>query len=128
MIAALKAGTVYFALVFAVGFVLGTIRVFGLAPLVGESGAVAIELPVMLLASWIICRHIMRALLIARTSQRAVMGALALSLLLMAEFLISVLLLGKSPSEHFAAYREFSTQLGFAAQIAFALFPLMQEH
>jgi hypothetical protein len=52
----LKAGAVYFTIVFAVGFLLGTVRVLVLVPRVGETAAVMIELPIILAASWITCR------------------------------------------------------------------------
>ncbi|MDQ7010342.1 MAG: hypothetical protein Q9M29_00840, partial [Mariprofundaceae bacterium] len=52
---ALQAGIAYFAMVFAAGFMLGIVRVMLLAPNVGETLAVAIELPIMLAVSWISC-------------------------------------------------------------------------
>ena len=53
MTAALKAGVTYFALVYAIGFLLGTVRVLLLMPLVGETAAVLLEAPLMLAVSWI---------------------------------------------------------------------------
>jgi hypothetical protein len=49
---ALTLGLRYFAGVFAVGFLLGTVCTLWLAPAVGEVAAVAIELPVIIGASW----------------------------------------------------------------------------
>lgn len=43
----------YVAIVFAVGFALGTVRVMLLAPRIGEVAAVACELPLMLAAPWL---------------------------------------------------------------------------
>ena len=57
---ATRAGAAYFAIVFAVGFVLGALRVTFLAPAVGPLPAVALELPVMLAASWWTCGWLMR--------------------------------------------------------------------
>ncbi len=52
---AVLAGVLYFGLVFALGFILGTLRVLVLEPRLGSTGAVLLELPVMLAASWLLC-------------------------------------------------------------------------
>ncbi|TIX75996.1 MAG: hypothetical protein E5V21_21505, partial [Mesorhizobium sp.] len=57
---AIRLGAVYFASVFAVGFALGTIRMLVLVPQLDELGAVAVELPVILTAAWIICGWLLR--------------------------------------------------------------------
>jgi hypothetical protein len=122
-------GLVYFALVFALGFLLGTLRTFFVrdAPSGGRLLGVLIELPIMLSASWFLCRTVIRRFAVAPTVvARAVMGGLAFALLLLAELAVGALLFGRTPSEHFALYREASYALGLAAQIAFALMPLIQ--
>ncbi len=122
-------GVVYFALVFALGFLLGTLRAIFVrdAPGAGRLLGVPIELPIMLSASWFLCRHVIRRFAVAPTVvARAVMGCLAFALLLLAELLVGALLFGRTPAEHFALYREASCGLGLAAQIAFALMPLVQ--
>ena len=48
----ITAGLVYAALVFAVGFALGALRVTLIAPRLGETRAVLLEAPVMLAVSW----------------------------------------------------------------------------
>ena len=53
---ATKAGALYANIVFLIGFILGTIRVLLLAPRLGETTAVIAEVPVMLAASWFVCR------------------------------------------------------------------------
>jgi hypothetical protein len=84
---ALKAGLVYFTLVFAAGFALGTVRVLFLVPAVGETVAVLTELPVMLTIacrltiSWIACRFVVARLRVpAVLSDRIVMGVFAFAL------------------------------------------------
>jgi hypothetical protein len=52
--------------VFFVGFILGTVRVLLIAPRLGETAAVLLETPVMLVASWFVCRWYVKRLGTAR--------------------------------------------------------------
>jgi hypothetical protein len=125
----LLAGIVYFAFVFALGFVLGTVRTLFVQyfPSGGRLLGVLIELPIMLGASWFLCRHVIRRFEVAPTiAVRAVMGGLAFGLLFLAELLVGSMLFGRTPVEHFALYRDPSYALGLAAQVAFALMPAIQ--
>jgi hypothetical protein len=123
------AGVAYFALVFALGFALGTVRTFVLqaAPSHGRLLGVLIELPIMLSASWYVCRYVVRRLAVASTvAARATMGGVAFLLLLVAEMLVGALLFGRTPGQHLALYSDPSYALGLAAQLGFALMPLLQ--
>lgn len=125
----LAAGLAYFAIVFALGFVLGTLRTLFVvdAPGNGRLTGVLVELPIMLLASWFLCRTVIRRIGVPPMfSSRALMGGTALVLLLLAELVIGVLLFDRSVATHFSLYRDPSYSLGLAAQIAFALMPLLQ--
>ena len=127
MAAALRAGLFYFMIVFASGFVLGALRVLAIAPRLGDIGAVAVELPLMLTLSWFVCAWIVRRQAVpAEAAPRLVMGLAALGLVLVAESAVSVLAFGRSFGEHLDAYRAAAAQLGLAAQAAFAAFPLLQ--
>jgi hypothetical protein len=122
-------GIAYFALVFALGFLLGTVRTLFVqyVPGAGRLLGVLIELPVMIGAAWFLCRTIIRHFAVAATVvARAVMGGLAFVLLLLAELAVGALLFGRSPGEHFALYRDASYALGLVAQMAFALMPMVQ--
>jgi hypothetical protein len=124
---AIVAGTVCFAIVFAIGFVLGTIRTLLLVPRVGPLVAVAIELPIMITASWHACRYGLRRYPVSADAlTRLLTGAVAVSLLLAAELGISVTLGGLSAAQHFALYARPEHQLGLAAQVLFGLMPLLQ--
>jgi hypothetical protein len=125
----LLAGIVYFAWVFALGFALGTIRSLFVqgAPGAARLLGVLIELPIMLGASWFLCRTVIRRFEVAPTiAARAVMGSIAFGLLFLAELLVGALLFGRTPVEHFALYADASYALGLGAQIGFALMPLIQ--
>jgi hypothetical protein len=124
---ALIAGAAYFAVVFAFGFALGTIRTLFVTPRLGELVAVAAETPAMLAASWWSCGWALRRLGVApRSGDRWAMGGLALALLLIAEIGVSVLLAGRSVEQHFALYRELPAQIGLAAQLLFAVMPAVR--
>jgi hypothetical protein len=121
------AAAAYFGIVFAVGFVLGTLRVTVLVPKLGELVAVACELPLMLAASWWAAGYVLRRWpLPARPGPRLTMGLLALALLLTAELALDMVLGGKSSAEHFARYANLPEQLGLAAQLLFALMPWLR--
>lgn len=123
------AGAAYFGLVFALGFLLGTARTLFVQHAAGNARllGVLIELPLMLIASWLLCRAVIRRLKVAPTLvARALMGGLAFALLLLAELALGALLFGRTPAEHWALYQEASYALGLAAQVAFAFMPLLQ--
>lgn len=123
----LTAGVAYFALVFAVGFALGTLRVLLAVPLIGETAAVVAELPIMLAISWLTNAALVRRLDVPpHLGARASMGLIALALLLAAEAAVSVLGFGRSLVEHVTAYRSPGAALGLAAQLLFAAFPCVQ--
>lgn len=127
MIRALGAGVTYFALVFAAGFLLGSVRVLALEPALGGTAAVVLELPVMLAISWLACGWTLRRWrVLPGLAHRLVMGLSAFGLLMAAETATGMLLMGRSAAEQWAALMSPSGRLGLAAQIAFAVFPLLQ--
>ncbi|WP_052341072.1 hypothetical protein [Salinarimonas rosea] len=122
---ALIAGLAYFALVFAAGVVLGTLRAFVLTPAFGHVGAVIVELPVILAIAAIAARRLVRRFAVPPAlGPRAAMGTLAFGLLILAELGLSVALFGRTPGAHWATYTTLPAQLGLAGQVAFALLPL----
>lgn len=124
---AVRAGLLYFAGVFAVGFLLGGIRMMLLVPTVGELLAVLIELPVILAASWLLCgRAVIRLQVSADPRARGIMGATALGMLLLAEIILATLLFAEPPPEFLAGLLSPPGLVGLGGQIVFALFPLLQ--
>jgi hypothetical protein len=123
------AGIAYFALVFALGFLLGTLRTLIVRDAPGATRllGVVIELPIMLSASWFLCAYVIQRFAVASTvTSRAIMGGLAFVLLLSAELVVGALLFHRTPNAHFALYRDLSYALGLVAQIGFAAMPLLQ--
>ncbi len=122
---ALAAGTAYFAVVFAAGFVLGFLRVGQVAPRIGELPAVLLELPFMLAVSWYVCRWIVGKMAVPRDlASRMIMGGVAFGLLMAAELAMSVLLFGSTVTEHFGAFAEPHALAGLVGQLGFAAFPV----
>ncbi len=122
-----RAGAIYFAMIFGLGFVLGVLRVTWIVPRLGELRAVLLEAPVLVIVSWFACQWLVQRLAVpGDATTRAIMGGFAFALILLAEFLVSVLLLGRSPAAHLAAYANPAAIIGLAAQALFASFPLWQ--
>jgi len=123
---ALTAGSIYFGIVFAAGFVLGVLRVLILAPRLGETAAVLIELPLILLVSWIVCGWLIRLFAVAAAAgPRLAMGGAAFLLLMAAELSLSVFVFGRPVSGHWRHYLTLAGALGLTGQIAFAAFPYL---
>jgi hypothetical protein len=123
---ATKAGALYAIVVFSIGFILGTIRILLLAPCLGETIAVIVEAPVILAASWFVCRWCVDRLDVRRTiSARSLMGLVAFLVLMSAEVRLGAVF-GRSFMDQLASYGSLSRAIGLAAQVIFAMFPVIQ--
>ncbi len=125
------AGILYGGLVFALGFVLGTVRILAtpadLGPAdLGPVVPVLIELPVMLAASWLVCGRLMRRWPRMGAWQAVGMGLVGLLTVLVGELLVARLLLGLDWPGVWAQYRTAPAQIGLAAQVIFAAFPWLR--
>lgn len=122
--AMLKAASIYFAVVFGAGFILGTIRVLFVVPLTGVRIAELCESPLMLLASavaarWMVhrfCRGFSRAALLG-------VGLIAVVCMLAAELLVGVGLRGLSPVQVVTARIAVSGSVYYVLLGLFALMP-----
>jgi hypothetical protein len=126
---ALVASVVYFAVVFAVAFVMGVARtlILAAAPDVPRLVAVLVEAPILVVASWFICRRVAHGLNVpGNPGPRMIMGGAGFAFVLTAEVALSVLAGGRSIAEHFALYADPSHATGLAAQVVFAIIPLVQ--
>jgi hypothetical protein len=118
-----SAGLAYWAVVFALGFVLGTLRVLWLAPLVGLIPATLLELPIILGASWLASGWLVRRFAIVGSGEALAVGALAFAILMAAECALAGMLAGQSPAQWLAGLRQPHALVGLAGQIVFALMP-----
>lgn len=122
----IKAGFAYFALVFAAGFALGSIRVPYLVPRLGERAAELIEMPFMFVVIWLAARFITRRFsLPAKALSRLGAGILALGLLVTAEVLVAVALQDRTLGEHVANRDPVSGIVYLAMLALFAVMPLV---
>ncbi len=122
----IKAGIMYFALVFGTGFVLGSIRVPFLVPRLGERVAELIEMPLMFVVVLVSARFITKHFnLPANVLARLGAGFLALGLLVAAEVLLAVVLQDRTLGE-FVASRDPVSGIVYLAMLAlFAVMPLV---
>jgi hypothetical protein len=122
----LKAGLLYFASVFGMGFVLGAIRTVWIVPRMGTRLAELLEMPVMLVVTIVAARWIVLHLAIPSTaSARLGMGGIALCLLLIAEFGLVLWLRGLSVREYLATRDPVSGTAYYVMLGAFAVMPLL---
>ncbi len=122
-----RAGLVYFAIVFAAGFALGTLRVLVVAPHIGELPAVLAELPVLLGVSWVACGYAIRRCDAGATfDARGTMGLVAFGVLMVVEFLLANVGFGRSLAEHLSRYAGPAEALGLAGQMVFGAMPLFR--
>lgn len=120
----LKPAVFYFILVFATGFVLGTIRVVLIVPRLNERAAELLEMPVMLIAVVFAARwtnH--RYPEPASAGSRLGIGLTALGLILGAEVAVGLGLRGLSPIESLADRDPVSGVAYYVSLLLFAAMP-----
>ena len=122
----LKAGALYFALVFGAGFVLGTVRTLWVVPRFGTRMAELMETPIMLVVTMVAARWIVRRLAVPSVpSSRLGMGFVALGLMLVAEFGFVLWLRGLSIRDYLATRDPVSGTVYYVMLGVFAIMPLL---
>ena len=120
----LKAATLYFALVFGTGFVLGMIRVPFLVPRLGVRVAELIEMPFMCVAIVLAARHVVRRFELASVaSTRLPVGLIALGITVIAELSLAVLTQDRSIADYVLSRDPVSGPVYLAMLVLFALMP-----
>ena len=122
----LKAGALYFGVVFAAGFVLGTIRVIWVVPRLGERTAELIEAPLMLAATIVAARWIVQRFAVPSVArQRLAIGLVGLGLLLVAELVVVLVVRGLTVNEYIASRDVVSGTVYLPLLVVFAIMPLL---
>lgn len=114
----------YVGIVFATGFALGLVRVPLLVPRLGVRGAELLEMPLMGLVMLLAAGHVRRRWPALRSARELLaVGVSALAMLVAAELLLGVLLLGRSPWQVVADRDPVSGPVYAAMLVVFALLP-----
>jgi hypothetical protein len=122
----LKAGALYFALVFGAGFLLGTIRVLLIVPRIGTRTAELMEAPMMLVVTVLAAPWVVRRVSLPPGSAAPLgAGFLALGLLLVAEFSVALWVRGLTIREYFATLDPVAGTVYFVMLGVFAVMPYL---
>lgn len=119
----LRAGAIYFALVFGAGFVLGPIRLLWLVPRVGERTAELLEAPIMLAVIILAARWVSRRFI--ATSKLLAVGCVALALGLLCESTVVVWLQGSTIRQYIASRDPVAGAVFIVMLGLFAVMPLL---
>jgi hypothetical protein len=121
----LKAGVLYFILVFGAGFVLGAIRTLWVVPRLGVRTAKLMEAPIMFGISILAARWVVRRVGIPpQRSSRLALGCIALGLMLLIEFTFVLWIRGLTLRAYFETRDPVSGTVYFLTLGAFALIPM----
>lgn len=121
-----KAGVLYFAVVFGAGFTLGPIRIVWVVPRLGARMAELLEMPIMLMIAIVAAQSITRRLAVPSTvSNRLGMGAIGLCLMLIAEFTLVLWLRGLSIRAYIAGWDPVAATVYSAVLGVFGVLPLL---
>src|SRR3990172_621321 len=122
----LKAGALYFVLVFGAGFVLGPIRIVWVVPRFGERTAELMEAPMMLVMIVLAASWIARRVAGPPPPPRLFgIGLVALGLLLVVEFTVVLWFRGLTIGEYFARRDPVAGTVYIVMLGGFAMMPLL---
>ncbi len=122
----LKAGAVYFALVFGTGFIFGPIRILFIVPRFGVRWAELMEMPIMFVvivlgANWVVRRFEIPD----KVRDRLEVGLLALCLVLLIEFTLVLKLRGLTLADYFREIDPVSGTVYYLMLVVLAIMPML---
>jgi hypothetical protein len=118
----LKAGLVYFLLMFAFGWVLGPIRELWAVPSFGRMAAMLLEAVIMLIAMIVAARWVFQRFGVRPRFGSAIVGLVAFGILVPAEIVGALWVRGLSLQEYLGS---FATTPGVISLLMFLLLPAM---
>jgi hypothetical protein len=122
----LKAGALYFAVVFGAGFMLGTIRTLWIVPTFGTRKAELMEAPIMFVVTILAARWVVRCLTVPPApATRLGVGLVGFGFLLIAEFTLVLGIRGLNFSEYIASRDPVAGTVYVALLGAFAFTPIL---
>jgi hypothetical protein len=122
----LKAGALYFVLVFGAGFVLGIPRVLWIAPRMGARAAELMESPIMLVVIIFAARWVVRRFsLPPKISDRLGAGIIALAFLLATEFTVVLKIRHLTLAQYIASRDPVAGSVYGLLLLLFSLMPLV---
>ncbi len=123
---ALRAGVLYFALVFAAGFALGLVRISWAVPRLGTRVAELLEMPIMFVVIIFAARWIVRYLAVpARPPIRIAMGTVGVLLMLVTEFALVPRLRSVSINQYLTSRDRVSVTVYYMMLAVFAVMPVL---
>jgi hypothetical protein len=121
---AITIGFRYFAIIFAFAFVMGVLRTLVIAPRLGATTAVLIEIPILLGASWLVALRLLRDLPF-KIAERVAIGAIAISLTMASEAVLAGAIRGLSVTQWAQSGLAPLGLVGLAGQLGFAALPVL---
>lgn len=118
----------YFSGVFFVAFVLGALRVIFVIPKIGAVAAVLIEIPIILIVSWLYFRYLLSK---ENTFYSHVdlffVGFFSFLFLMITEYIFSIYFFHITAVQYFESMLTIHGLIGLLGQAAFASVPLWQQ-
>lgn len=123
----IRSSAVYFGFVFGAGFLLGMVRIPFLVPRFGERVAELAEMPLMLMVIFFAAGYVERRYRGSISAKGWILvGAIALSMLLFAEFLLAVVLVGGDLAGYIASRDPVSGSVYIAMLMLFSAMPWLR--
>ena len=118
---------VYYVAVFGFAFAMGVARTLVVAPRLGPTAAVLLEIPIVLGVSWLVARRILRGAHFTRW-QCAALGAIAFALTMASGVALAQAIWDQSSTLWLMSLTTPLGLVGLTGQVLFGLIPIFEGH